>query len=207
MTAWLWTVLYTVRTVYSVQCTVHLSWNLKFVLGGCRRERETLRKDDTVAARAFDIYIYNLSMVRTFLEFLSSSLSQTHFLASKCFKILHENFRDMGGAVLGVWRGHTFRDMGGAVSRYGRRCVGGGGGHTFRDMGGVISRYGRRCAGGWRGWYCTYGGRVIYSAFFGTVWHFWYIISFYSDKKETFLFFIVLTVQYIELQLCKKWEL
>ena len=52
-----------------------------------------------------------------------------------------------------------------------------------------------------------FSGRVIYGAFFGTVWHFWYIISFYSDKKETFLFFIVLTVQYIELQLCKKWEL
>ena len=50
----------------------------------------------------------------------SNALSQKHFLGSKYFKILHKNFRDMGGAVLGGGGGHTFRDMGGAVSRYGR---------------------------------------------------------------------------------------
>ena len=75
----------------------------------------------------------------------AGTLSQKHFLGSKYFKILHENFRDMGGAVLGGGGGHTFRDMGGAVLRYGRRCDGGGGGHTFQDMGGAVSRYGRCC--------------------------------------------------------------
>ena len=100
---------------------------------------------------------------------LKPTLSQKHFLGSKYFKILHENFRDMGGAVLGGGGGHTFQDMGGAVLRYGRCCfeiwevlywgvegghtsrdmggavLGGGGGHTFRDMGGAVSRYWRCC--------------------------------------------------------------
>ena len=102
---------------------------------------------------------------------VGTALSQKHFLGSKYFKILHEHFRDMGGAVLGgggetyisrygrccfkIWEvlywgggvgGHKFRDMGGAVSRYGRGCVGGGGGgQKFRDMGGAVSRYERCC--------------------------------------------------------------
>ena len=97
-----------------------------------------------------------------------STLSQKHFLGSKCFKILHEHFRDMGGAVLGGGGG-TY------ISRYGRCCFeiwevlcwGGQGGksfeiwevlfrdmggavwgvgvQTFRDMGGAVSRYERCC--------------------------------------------------------------
>ena len=43
------------------------------------------------------------------------TLSQKHFLGSKYFKILHEHFRDMGGAVLGGG-GETY------ISRYGRCC-------------------------------------------------------------------------------------
>ena len=43
------------------------------------------------------------------------ALSQKHFLGSKYFKILHEHFRDMGGAVLGGG-GETY------ISRYGRCC-------------------------------------------------------------------------------------
>ena len=82
-----------------------------------------------------------------------STLSQKHFLGSKYFKILHENFRDMGGAVLGGGGGHTFRDMGGAVLRYGRCCIGGWRGGAY------IPRYGRCCAGGWRGSYISRYGR------------------------------------------------
>ena len=74
---------------------------------------------------------------------------RVHFLGSKYFNILHEHFRDMGGAVLGGGGGHTFRDMGGVVLRYGRCCVGGAGGQKFRDMGGAVSRYGRGCVWGW----------------------------------------------------------
>ena len=37
------------------------------------------------------------------------SLSQNHFLGSKCYKILHEeNFCDMGGAVLGGGLSHAY---------------------------------------------------------------------------------------------------